>query len=117
MARLSTHVLDLARGVPASGVTIDLHSIVEGTRRQITRAITNADGRTEQPLLSGERIEAGVYELTFHVADYLRSVGVAVTTPPFLDEIFIRVGIADPQANYHIPLLLSPFGYSTYRGS
>jgi 5-hydroxyisourate hydrolase len=117
MARLSTHVLDLARGMPAAGIVIDLHVVENGSRRHVTRAMTNADGRTEQPLMSGERIEPGVYELTFHAAEYLRSAGVAVTTPPFLGEIVIRVGIADETGNYHVPLLLSPFGYSTYRGS
>lgn len=117
MARLSTHVLDLARGVPAAGIVIDLHAVEDGARRHITRTITNADGRTEQPLLTGERIDTGVYELTFHAAEYLQSAGGTVTTPPFLGEIVIRVGIADPSGNYHIPLLLSPFGYSTYRGS
>jgi len=117
MARLSTHVLDLARGLPAAGIVIDLHTVEDGSRRHITRAITNADGRTEQPLLTGERIQTGVYELTFHAAEYLRSAGITLTAPPFLGEIVIRVGIADPSGSYHIPLLLSPFGYSTYRGS
>jgi 5-hydroxyisourate hydrolase len=117
MAKLSTHVLDLARGLPAAGVTIDLHVVDNDARRHVARAITNGDGRTDQPLLSGDRIPAGVYELTFHAAEYLRSSGVSVTTPPFLGDIVIRVGIADPHGNYHIPLLLSPFGYSTYRGS
>jgi len=117
MGRLSTHVLDLARGTPAAGIRIDLHLVEDGSRRLVTYAITNADGRPEQPLLSGERIETGVYELTFHAAEYLRSAGIAQTTPPFLGEIVIRVGIAEATGNYHIPLLLSPFGYSTYRGS
>ena len=117
MARLSTHVLDLARGIPAAGVVIALDVIEEGMRRHITQAVTNADGRTDQPLLSGERIPTGVYELTFHAAEYLQSAGVTLTTPPFLGEIVIRVGIADGSGNYHVPLLLSPFGYSTYRGS
>jgi 5-hydroxyisourate hydrolase len=117
MARLSTHVLDLARGVPAAGVAIDLHAVEDGARRHITRAVTNADGRTEQPLLTGERLQTGVYELTFHAGEYLQATGVTMTSPPFLGEIVVRVGIADPSGNYHIPLLLSPFGYSTYRGS
>ena len=117
MARLSTHVLDLARGLPAPGVVIDLHIVEDGSRRHVARAITDADGRTEQPLLSGERMQTGIYELTFHAGDYLQSAGITLTTPPFLGEIVIRVGIADATGNYHIPLLLSPFGYSTYRGS
>ena len=117
MARLSTHVLDLARGTPAAGITIDLHAVDSGVRRHITRAITNSDGRTDQPLISGDHIPVGVYELTFHAAEYLQLHGAPLTAPPFLGEIVIRVGIADPNGNYHVPLLLSPFGYSTYRGS
>ena len=80
-------------------------------------AVTNADGRTDAPLLSGDRLEAGIYELTFHVGAYLRASGVALPDPPFLDDIVVRVGIADPHGNYHVPLLLSPYGYSIYRGS
>ena len=117
MARLSTHVLDTARGVPAEGVAIELHRMMGAERRHIKSATTNADGRTDQPLLSGEVLETGVYELTFFTGDYHRALGLALSTPPFLDHIVIRVGLADPQGNYHVPLLLSPYGYSTYRGS
>ena len=117
MATPSTHVLDLARGVPAAGVVIDLHMVADDSRHHVTRATTNADGRTDQPLLSGDRIAIGVYELTFHAAEDLQSAGVTLTRPPFLGEIVIRVGIADVGGNYHVPLLLSPYGYSTYRGS
>ena len=117
MARLSTHVLDTARGVPAQGVTVELHILDSGTRRHVTTAATNADGRTGAPLLSGERVEIGVYELTFHAGDYLRNTGAALSDPPFLDQIVVRFGVADATGNYHVPLLLSPFGYSTYRGS
>ena len=84
MAKLSTHVLDLARGQPAAGVVIHLHILEDGMRRHIAQAVTNADGRTDQPLLSGERIPTGIYELTFHAAEYLQAAGVALTTPPFL---------------------------------
>src|SRR5215510_2919742 len=114
MARLSTHVLDLARGTPAAGIIVDVHMVEDGERRQITRAVTNADGRTDQPLVNGDRLETGTYELTFHAAEYLESTGVPMTSPPFLGDIVIRVGIADATANYHVPLLLAPYGYSTY---
>lgn len=117
MARLSTHVLDLSRGVPARGVRIDLHKLEVGLRRPVAEATTNADGRTDAPLMAGDRLEPGIYELTFQAGDYFRREGVALTTPPFLDDIVVRVGIADPEGSYHVPLLLSPYGYSTYRGT
>ena len=117
MARLSTHVLDVARGKPAQGVVIELHILRSDVRHHVTTSTTNADGRTAEPLLSGDSIEAGTYELTFHAADYFRSQGVALTDPPFLDHVIIRFGIADPGGHYHVPLLLSPYSYSTYRGS
>lgn len=117
MGRLSTHVLDTSRGAPAAGMRIDLHVLRDGQRRSVTTAITNADGRTDQPLLEGDRFEAGVYELTFHAGEYFRKSGTAQTDPPFLGEVIVRVGIAESARNYHVPLLLSPYGYSTYRGS
>jgi len=113
MARISTHVLDTARGEPARGIGIDLHL----GARLVKSAITNNDGRTDQPLISADRLEIGVYELTFHVGDYFRGTGLTLTAPPFLDEVVVRFGVADPVGNYHVPLLLSPYGYSTYRGS
>jgi 5-hydroxyisourate hydrolase len=113
MARISTHVLDTSRGKPAQGLEIDLH--FNGSR--IATAATNADGRTDAPLVSAERLETGVYELTFHAGDYFRATGVDVTAPPFLGDIVIRFGVADPEGSYHVPLLVSPYGYSTYRGS
>ncbi len=117
MARLSTHVLDTARGVPAYGVVIDLHRLDGFDRHAVTRATTNADGRTDAPLLSGDRLEPGIYELTFHAGDYFRTLGLSLTDPPFLDQVVLRVGLADPAGAYHVPLLLSPYAYSTYRGS
>ena len=113
MARISTHVLDTSRGEPARGVAIDLHFC----EKLVKTAVTNMDGRTDQPLVSADRLETGVYELTFHAGDYFRATGVALTAPPFLDEVVVRFGVADPNGNYHVPLLLSPYGYSTYRGS
>jgi 5-hydroxyisourate hydrolase len=117
VAKLSTHVLDTSRGTPAGNVVVDLHMLRTGERRHLKTVATNQDGRTAEPLLSGERIEPGIYELTFHAGDYFRAAGDGVTDPPFLDEVVVRVGLADPAGNYHVPLLLAPYGYSTYRGS
>lgn len=117
MARLSTHVLDTSRGVPAAGVVVELFLVRNGERVGVTTAVTNADGRTDGPLLGGDRIETGVYELVFYAGDYLRRTSVPLTDPPFLDDVVVRVGIADAAGDYHVPLLLSPYGYSTYRGS
>ena len=117
MPRISTHVLDTARGRPGDGIHVELHVLRNGVRQRIASATTNADGRTDQPLLSGERLETGVYELTFDVAPYFRRCGVSLTDPPFLGEVVIRVGIADTSGDYHVPLLLSAHGYTTYRGS
>jgi 5-hydroxyisourate hydrolase len=117
MARLSTHVLDVARGKPAQGVVVELHILRTGSRQHLVTATTNADGRTSEPLLSGDRVEPGSYELTFHAGDFFRGQGISLSDPPFLDRVVIRFGIADPGGHYHVPLLLSPYSYSTYRGS
>jgi 5-hydroxyisourate hydrolase len=117
MARLSTHVLDTSRGKPAAGIPVELHFVDGGQRRLLATAITNADGRTDAPLLTAERLDVGVYELTFRTRDYLSRSGALLTDPPFLDDIVVRVGIAEPAGQYHVPLLLSPYGYSVYRGS
>ncbi len=118
MARLSTHVLDTSRGKPAQDVMVDLHICASGERRHIRTVTTNADGRTDEPLLSGDRLETGVYELTFHAGDYFRRRGNrSFPIRRFSDDVVIRFGLADPAGNYHVPLLLSPYGYSTYRGS
>ena len=117
MAHLSTHVLDTARGIPAKGVKIELHRIENGARRRVATGVTNADGRIAAPLISGYLLEIGVYELVFHAGDYLRSAGLPVSEPAFLDQVIVRFGVAELNRDYHVPLLLSPFGYSTYRGS
>jgi 5-hydroxyisourate hydrolase len=117
MARFSTHVLDTSRGKPGAGIPVQLHIVADGERRLIATSVTNADGRTDEPLLAGLRLEVGVYELTFRVRDYLARSGATLTEPAFLDVIVIRVGVAEPEGHYHVPLLLSPYGYSVYRGS
>ncbi len=118
MTGLTTHVLDTASGLPAAGLVIDLFRISGGSREALKTVITNSDGRVDGgPILSGDSFLAGEYELVFHAGDYLRRLGVALPEPAFLDLIPIRFGIADTAAHYHVPLLLSPYGYSTYRGS
>ena len=117
MALLSTHVLDTSRGAPAEGVNIELY-FCEGPERQLlTSAVTNSDGRTTEPLLAGDTLRAGVYELCFQAAGYFRRLDFGLRDPPFLDEITIRFGISDVYGNYHVPLLMSPYGYTAYRGS
>jgi len=118
MTGLTTHVLDTARGLPAEGLTIDLYQLNGDQRSLLKTVVTNADGRVDGgPLLAGEGFAVGEYELQFHAGAYLRSSGAALAEPAFLDIIPIRFGIADVTAHYHVPLLLSPYGYSTYRGS
>ena len=117
MGRLSTHVLDTSRGKPAAGVEIRLSILEGGNARHLKTTVTNGDGRTDEPLLAGERLAAGRYELIFGAGAYFRSLGDQLPDPPFLDEIVVRFGLSDPAANCHVPLLLSPYGYSTYRGS
>ncbi len=117
MARLSTHVLDTARGKPASGVRIDLYNVADEARVHLKTVVTNADGRTDEALLSGETIPTGAFQLEFHAGDYLRSSGLELPDPAFLEVVVIRFGISEANGHYHVPLLLSPYGYSTYRGS
>lgn len=114
---LTTHVLDAARGCPAAGLRIELYRL-EGERRAPVRSVvTNADGRTDAPVLGKGEMAAGVYELVFHAGAYLEAAGLGGGNPRFLDLIPIRFGIADEGAHYHVPLLLAPYSYSTYRGS
>ena len=115
MGALTTHVLDTSGGKPAAGVLIDLYRLGDDAK-PISSALTNDDGRCPDPLLDGEDFQPGEYELVFHAGDYFRSNGVELPDPAFLDHVVIRFGIAD-EAHYHVPLLISPFGYSTYRGS
>jgi len=114
---LTTHVLDTALGRPAAGLWISLFRIDGASRQSLGRMQTNADGRTDTPILPRDGFALGTYELVFEAGAYLDASGVAAENPRFLDEIPIRFGISDLSAHYHVPLLLSPFGYSTYRGS
>ena len=113
---LTTHVLDTYHGTPAAGVAIELVR-VGAQRESLVRTQTNADGRCGQPLLSGEGMRPGQYELAFDLEAYFRAKGVALAQPPFLSTVVVRIGISDAGANYHVPLLASPWSYSTYRGS
>lgn len=116
MGRLTTHVLDTALGQPAAGLRIELFTL-DGGIVPLKSIRTNADGRADGPILEGAALMRGHYELRFHAGDYLRGSGIDLPDPAFLDIIPIRFGIADPSGHYHVPLLLSPYGYSTYRGS
>jgi len=118
MTGLTTHVLDLVRGGPAAQVRVELYEIEPGgTRKLVGVETTNSDGRTDRPLIAPAEARAGEFELFFHVADYFRREGAKVGDPPFLDVVPIRFAIAEPAAHYHVPLLVSPWAYSTYRGS
>ncbi|MDQ2819827.1 MAG: hydroxyisourate hydrolase [Pseudomonadota bacterium] len=117
MGKISTHVLDTTIGKPGAGVTVELYR-VDATARTLMRAdITNVDGRCSVPLLEGDALVAGNYELVFGAGDYFAAQGVALPDPPFLDRVILAFGIADPAQNYHVPLVLTPWSYSTYRGS
>jgi 5-hydroxyisourate hydrolase len=113
--RLTTHVLDTVSGLPAAGLAIDLYRLSEGGREHLASVLTNADGRCDAPLLQGADFATGEYELVFAAGDYLRA-RAPLPEPAFLDRIPIRFGMAEAR-HYHVPLLLSPYGYSTYRGS
>ena len=115
--RLTTHVLDTMAGRPAAGVAVSLFRLSDGEREAVLSTLTNADGRCDAPLLEAGAMTAGTYELCFHVAEYFESRNVELPDPPFLNIVPIRFGIGDPGAHYHVPLLISPYGYSTYRGS
>jgi len=115
MGRLTTHILDTIHGSPAAGVKISLFALSDG-RKLLARSTSNSDGRTEKPLLAGEAMQTGCYELEFDIGGYFASRSVSVDDPPFLDTVVIRFSIRADE-NYHVPLLASPWSYSTYRGS
>jgi 5-hydroxyisourate hydrolase len=117
MGHLSTHVLDTAHGRPAAGMRLALQRLDADTVVTLKRLVLNADGRAEGPLLDASTMAAGRYRLQFWVADYFRTEGVALPEPPFIDIVTLDFGIADANGHYHVPLLVSPWSYSTYRGS
>jgi 5-hydroxyisourate hydrolase len=114
LGKLTTHVLDTAHGIPAAGVSVLL---LDAEGRALAETITNADGRCDAPLLEGEAMRVGPLTLVFGVGAYFRGKGVTLADPPFLDRVPIAFSIADSSVHYHVPLLVSPYGYSTYRGS
>ena len=116
MGRLTTHVLNTANGRPGAMMRIDLFA-VEPERRLLESVETNSDGRCDEALLEGAAFAAGIYELVFHAGEYFRALGTALPDPPFVDQVVVRFGIADAAEHYHVPLLVSPWSYSTYRGS
>ena len=117
MGKLSTHVLDTTQGKPGAGVAIELYALDGDARHLLRSAVTNQDGRCDAPLLEGETMRAGRYELVFAAGDYFAAQGLAMPEPRFIDRVTIAFGIADPAQNYHVPLVVTPWSYSTYRGS
>jgi 5-hydroxyisourate hydrolase len=117
MGRLTTHVLDTAAGVPGAGMRIALYRAIAGEHRIVAEVIAGADGRSAGPLLEGVALTPGRYRLVFAAGEYFRARGVALAEPPFVEDVVIDFGIADANAHYHVPLLVSPWSYATYRGS
>lgn len=117
MGKLSTHVLDITRGQPGAGMQIDLYTLLDGARTLLKTATTNLDGRCDTPLLEGASLKAGQYELVFHAGAYFDAQGQNLPEPKFIDRVTLAFGVADATQNLHVPLLVSPWAYSTYRGS
>jgi len=117
MSGLTTHILDLSHGQPAGNVTIDLYYLSNLERHLLKTAKTNADGRLDQPFLVAEEMKIGTYELNFHIGNYFLSKDIPLPDPLFLDQVPVRFGISNLDAHYHVPLLISPYGYQIYRGS
>lgn len=117
MGKLTTHVLDTAHGKPGQGIAVALYKRVDHTRQLLTTATTNSDGRCDSPLLEGAALTVGVYELDFSIGEYFARCGVVGAEPAFLGVVTLRFGVADAQAHYHVPLVATPWSYSTYRGS
>ena len=117
MAGISTHVLDNLAGLPGAGMRIDFSVFEDGRWKRLKTLVTNADGRTDEPLLAGADLATGVYRLEFAIGDHFRRRGMKLAEPLFVDHVVLQVGIADAAAHYHVPLLASPWSYSTYRGS
>jgi 5-hydroxyisourate hydrolase len=117
MGRLTTHVLDTARGLPGAGMAVDLYRVDGEGRSHLVAIETNEDGRCDAPLLEGAGLERGIYELVFRAGAYFRAAGIALPDPPFVDEVVVRFGVAEADRHYHVPILVSPWSYTTYRGS
>ena len=115
--RLSTHVLDTHKGGPAPGVMVELYEVGASARAKLAERITNADGRTDTPLVSGVPLRIGTYELVFHIGAHFRARELDLPEPPFLDQVPLRFAISEPEGHYHVPLVVTPWSYSTYRGS
>jgi 5-hydroxyisourate hydrolase len=117
VGRLTTHVLDTAQGCPATNVVVSLYRIRGHTRQMLKQDITNQDGRLDTPMLNSDEFTTGEYELVFLMGDYFRASTLTVSNPPFIDRVVLRFGIGEADQHYHVPLLVSPWSYSTYRGS
>jgi 5-hydroxyisourate hydrolase len=118
LAGLTTHVLDISRGGPAQAMRVELYEFgAGGARKLVVDVVTNADGRTDKPLIGASEARVGQFVLIFHAGDYFRQQGAKLASPPFLDIVPIRFAVSEPAAHYHVPLLISPWSYSTYRGS
>ena len=116
MTKLTTHVLDVYTGKPGRGIKVDLYSIKSGKREKLNSVILNSDGRADKPLIEGSNFQEGQYEIIFFIGDYFKNITEMQKTP-FLDDVVVRFGISNPKEHYHVPLLVSPWSYSTYRGS
>ncbi|PLC49162.1 hydroxyisourate hydrolase [Pollutimonas subterranea] len=117
MGKLTTHVLDTLHGLPAQNVQISFFSVQGDRRKLLKQLFTNGDGRCDEPLLQDGALQVGVYELVFHAGDYFAGMGIDVPQPRFVDKVAIRFGVAKPDENYHVPLVVTPWAWSTYRGS
>jgi 5-hydroxyisourate hydrolase len=117
MGKLTTHVLDTMHGIPGANIQVELFRIEGEVLTKVKALTTNADGRTDAPVLAGEDFVIGKYQLVFHVANYYRDKGVEIDEIPFLDDVVIRFGLSEKTSHYHVPLLVSPYSFSTYRGS
>ena len=116
MTKLTTHVLDVYSGKPGSGIKVDLYQIQNNKREQLSSVILNSDGRADKPLIEGSNFKEGQYELVFFVGDYFKKI-TEIPKIPFLDDVVVKFGISNAKEHYHVPLLVSPWSYSTYRGS
>ncbi len=116
MTKLTTHVLDVYSGKPGKGIKVEVYNIKNGKREKLNSIILNSDGRSDQSLIEGSAFQKGQYEIVFFVGDYFKKIS-EISDIPFLDDVIVRFGISNPKENYHVPLLVSPWSYSTYRGS